>query len=323
VFRSRTRILALVASLMMAMGLQLVSALPASAAALTNVSWNISKPLPGDTSARYTWLFTAATTGTVATTTFTVPSGTAGASLTVTDVSGLPSGGTATLSGTTVTYTATATSVAAGTKCLIAIDGFTNTATPGTYTSQVTTNTSVPAVIDGPTTSGNSQILASNTTAVSVVIARSSTFADNLNSFQLLMDPSLAANGDQSSAVETLTIKSNAANGYQLNIKETALTDGLGHTIANLTSGMATATTTFTADKTGYNVTKTGVGTLGGALGTASSYAGYTTAGENFLTSTGPTNADTASVTHRVKIDYGQGAGTYTATVTYTLGETY
>jgi hypothetical protein len=323
VLSTRSKIFALVASLMMAMGLQLVSALPASAAALTNVSFNISKPMPGDTAARYTWLFTAATTGTVATTTFTVPAGTAGASLTVTDVAGLPTGGTAALSGTTVTYTATAASVASGTKCLIAIDGFTNTSTPGTYTSSVTTNTSVPAVIDGPTASANSQVLVNNATSVSVVIARSSTFADSLSSFQLLMDPALAANGDLTSPVETLTVKSNAANGYQLNIKSTALTDGLGHTIANVNAGMASASSTFNADKTGYMATKTGVGTLGGTLGTAGNYAGYTTAGENFLTAAGPTNVDTAAVTHRVKIDYGQGAGTYTSTVTYTLGETY
>jgi hypothetical protein len=308
---------------MMAMGLQLVSALPASAAAFTNVSWNISKPIPGDTAVRYTWLFTATTTGTVATATFTVPAGTTLSAPSVTDIAGLPSGGTVSLAGTTVTYTPTAASVAAGTKCLIAIDGFTNTATPGTYTSSVTTNTSVPAVIDGPTVSGNSQILVNNATTVSVVIARSSTFADSLSSFQLLMDPSLAANGDLTSPVETLTVKSNAANGYQLNVKATALTDGLGHTIANVNAGMASASSTFNADKTGYMATKTGVGTLGGTLGTAGNYAGYTTSGENFLTSAGPTNVDTASVTHRVKIDYGQGAGTYTSTVTYTLGETY
>lgn len=75
--------------------------------------------------------------------------------LSVPSVYGLPPGGTETLSGTTVTYAFTATAAAAGTPFLIAIDGFTNTATPGTYTSSVTTydNAATPAIVDGPTAS--------------------------------------------------------------------------------------------------------------------------------------------------------------------------
>src|SRR5207245_2494636 len=105
------RLRAALGILLVALGVQLAAALPASAATLTNVSWTESRPIPGDTGVRYTWLFTTATTATLSKVTFTVPSGTAGASLTVTDVSGMPSGGTATLSGTTVTYSFTAASV--------------------------------------------------------------------------------------------------------------------------------------------------------------------------------------------------------------------
>src|SRR5205814_5227206 len=138
----------------------------------------IPKPIPGDTSARYTWLSTTATTGTVATVTFTVPAGTALASPSVTDIAGIPSGGTVALAGTTVTYTLSApTSVSSGTKCLIAIDGLTNTPTTGTYTSNVTTHTNAPAVIHGPPTSGHSQALASTITAPSATLARPSPFA--------------------------------------------------------------------------------------------------------------------------------------------------
>ena len=35
--------------LLLALGIQLASALPANAAALTNVSWSVSRPIPGDT----------------------------------------------------------------------------------------------------------------------------------------------------------------------------------------------------------------------------------------------------------------------------------
>jgi hypothetical protein len=304
------------------MGLVLIAAAPASAAAFTNVSFNLSRPFPGDTAVRYTWLFTAATTGTVATATFTVPTGTAGASLTVTDIQGLPSGGTATLSGTTVTYTPTAASVAAGTKCLIAIDGFTNGSATASFQSAVTTNTSVPAVIDGPT---NAPAIALNagTTSASVIIARSSTFASSATSETLLLDP--AVNTDVSAPALTLTIKSNAASGYSLNVKATALNDTdvpTPNTISPLTSGVATATSTFTTDRWGYIATKTGVGVLQGAI-SGTNYAGYTTAGENLMVAAGPTATDTVVITNRVKIDNLQNANTYSSTVTYTMGETY
>jgi large repetitive protein len=309
-------------ALMGAMGLQLIAALPASAAGtLTGVSFNMSKPLPGDTSVRYTWLFTTATTGTVATATFTVPTGTAGASLTVTDIAGLPSGGTATLSGTTVTYTPTATSVASGTKCLIAIDGFTNGSVTASFQSAVTTNTSVPAAIDGPTNSTAISIN-DNATPATVIIARSSSFGTSANSESVLLDPSV--NTNVSAPALTLTIKSNAASGYTLNVKATSLSDTGApvNTIPPLTSGVATATSTFTSDHWGYIATKTGVGVLQGAV-SGTNYAGYTAAGENLMVAAGPTATDTVTITNRVQIDYAQDANTYSSTVTYTMGETY
>jgi hypothetical protein len=306
---------------MAATGLTLVAAAPASAAAFTNVSFNMSKPIPGDTAVRYTWLFTATTTGTVATATFTVPAGTTVTSPTVTDIAGLPSGGTVSLAGTTVTYTPTAASVAAGTKCLIAIDGFTNGTATASFVSAVTTNTSVPAVIDGPTNAPAIAMVA-NTTAASVIIARSSSFASTATSETLLLDPTI--NTDVSAAALTLTIKSNAASGYSLNVKATALTDtgGPPNTIAALTSGVATATSTFSVDRWGYSATKTGVGTLQGVV-SGTNYAGYTTAGENLMVAAAPTATDTVVITNRVRIDNLQDANTYSSTITYTMGETY
>jgi hypothetical protein len=61
----------------------------------------------------------------------------------------------------------------------------------------------------------------------------------------------------------------------------------------------------------------------GAGFNVSGNYVGYTTAGENAVVSAGPTNSDSIALTHRVKIDYGQGAGTYTSTITYTVAETY
>jgi hypothetical protein len=305
------------------LGLQVVAMVPASAAALTTVGWNISKPHPGDTAVRYTWTFTTATTGTIAKIDMTVPAGTAGAALTVADIYGVPAGGTIALVGTTVTYTlATPTSVSSGIKVLLAVDGFTNTSTTGTYTSNVTTSTSVPAAIDGPTASA-SVTIASNATTVTVVIARSTSFSDNLTGFTFPMDPGTANDMTQ---VEQLIVKSNAANGYTLNIKATALQTGAPvQTIPSVSTGIAVGVVSgsFTADRWGYAATITGTGLRQGAGLSAGSYVGYTTAGENAISAAGPTNTDTINLTHRVKIDFGQAAGTYNSTITYIVTPSY
>jgi hypothetical protein len=310
------------AAVVVAAALQLVAAAPSSAATLTTVGWNISKPHPGDTAVRYTWSFTTATAATLSKVTFTVPTGTAGASLTVVDAYGVPAGGTAALSGTTVTYTlASATSVAAAVKVLLAIDGFTNTATPGSYTSSVSTFNTTPAVVDGPTASA-AVSLVSNATTAAVEIARSTIFTDNLTSMNFPMDPVVATDVTRP---ETLTVKSNSATGYALSISATTLGDGLGNTVPAVTAGVATgiASASFTANRWGYTATETGSSTLQGALTTVGNYVGYTTAGDDMIVSTGPTNGDTISLTHRVKINYGQEAGTYNSTISYLVVPSY
>jgi hypothetical protein len=320
--RSPRFIRALLAALVAVLGLQMVTMGAASAAALTTVGFNVSRPQLGDTNVRYTWTFTTATTGTVATVTATVPSGTAGASLSVTDIYGIPSGGTVALSGTTVTYTLTTpTSVSSGVKVLIAVDGFTNTSTAGTYTSSIQTNTSVPAAIDGPTTSA-SITLSDNNTPASVVIARSTSFTNSATTQTLYVDPATATS---MTAPLTLTVKSNGASGYALNVKATTMADSQSDTIAAVSTGVATgvATGSFTANRWGYTMTKTGVGTLQGALATAGNYVGYTTAGENAVVASGVATTDTITLTNQVKVDFTQDAGSYTSTVTYLVTPTY
>jgi len=103
------------------------------------------------------------------------------------------------------------------------------------------------------------------------------------------------------------------------------LTGGATAVAIGATAGVATGVTTaaFPVDKWGYQMTRTGVGTLQGALATAGNYVGYTTIGENAIVSSGPTNLDTITITHRVKIDYARDAGTYDSVITYDVVETY
>jgi hypothetical protein len=303
-----------------------VAVAPASAAPLTSASWSISKAMPGDTGVRYTWSFTTATTATISKVTFSVPSGTAGASLTVADVYGVPSGGTATLSGTTVTYTfSTPTSVSAGIPVLLAIDGFTNTSTAGTYASEITTydNQATPAAVD-TASPGPSATIASNTTGVTVVIARSTYFSNDTSSFTMLMDP--GSNNDLTK-VANLVVKTNAGGGYALSMKATALTTGT-YTVPGVTSGVATgvASGSFTVNRWGFEIdalTGDAVGVRQSALATDGNYVGYTSGGETVVSASAPTNNDAVAVTNRVKIDYKQPAGTYSSTITYTVAPTY
>lgn len=319
------RRLGLLSALMTGMSLCVVTAPPAGAAALSGVGWDASKPNPSQTGVRYTWMFTTATTATLSRVDLGVLTTTAGTTLTVTDVYGLPAGGTATLSGTTVSYTlATPTSVSAGVKVLIAIDGFTNPTARSGSSTVTTYNNAAPAVaVD--TAASNSINFDDNTIVATVVIARSTTFTDSISSFRLLLDPSVASTSDVTAA-GTLTVKSNGANGYALDVQATTLAGTSGATVANATSGVATGvgTASFPSDRRGYTMTRSaGIGTLQGQLATAGNYVGYTAAGEDAVAATGPTNNDQFTITHRVKIDYGQAAGTYTSTITYTVTPSY
>jgi hypothetical protein len=324
--------LALAAALTMTVLQVLVMAPAGHAATLTAgiVNWSVSKAHPGDTAVRYTWAFETATTATLSKITFTVPDGTAG-TLTVADAYGVP-GGSATLdtgpSPDVVTYTITApVSVAAGVKVLIALDGFTNTATTGDYASTLTSydNQAIPAAVDIGTS--NTVSIADNTTDVTVVIARSTVFTNDTTGFDLVMDPSNDAYADQTKGV-TLAVKTNAGSGYALDVRADTLdnadaTRSITPVTSDLSTGIASAS--FTADRWGY-----AIGTIGGdAKGVRQGalvngdYVGYRTTNDRAVVATGPTNGDTITFTNRVKIDYLQPADTYRSTITYTVTPTY
>lgn len=303
-----------------------VPATAASAAALTSVGWSVSRPHPGDTAARYTWSFTTATSGSIKSVTMDVPAGTAGAALTVADAYGISAGGTANLAGTTVTYTMGApVAVAAGVTVMLALDGFTNTATPGSYASTVTTRDNGAATID--TAGSNSVAISNNSTAVTVKVARSTGFTLSSNAFTLPLDPSVPALADRNYAL-TITVATNAASGYNLDTRidhQLVGTANPGVNMSASSAGKATGYTggSFPVNTFGYNVAVTGTGAVSGAGFAGTGYVGYTVPGETVVTAAGPTNGDTVTVTNRAKVDFLAKADSYTGTVTYTVTPSY
>jgi hypothetical protein len=322
-FRRSTALLSVMA---LASTISVLMAPAASAATLTNTSWTVTNNQVSATPVSYDYSFKTATTGTIKTITFVVSGAGVGGSATPTIVKNYGIGaGTAARVGQTITYTVTgAVSISASIPIYVEFSGLTNSGTAGSYTTAITTNTNVPAVIDGPTNTSPVTLAASNT-AVTVTIAKSATFTIDTTAFTLAMDPSLPALADQSQTVG-LTVLTNANSGYTLTVGDsTGLKSSSTGTpvIAAVSAGKATSLAWPGADKFGYTVTATGA-TADGAF-SASKYAGYVAAGEQVASRANPTGgtADTISIINRVAIDYGAPAGDFTDTITYTMTPNY
>lgn len=306
--------------------LTLQPAAPARAAALTNVAWSVSNSQTSSTSAIYSWQFTPATTATLASVTLTVPTGTAGTPAIAANY-GIGAGSVG-MAGTTVTYTITTpASVASGTPIYIELSGFTNTGTAANYTSVITTVDGSGSVDTGTSAAVT---FGANTTAATVVVAKSMTVTNDTAAFTMLMDPGVSALADLNRSV-TLNVKTNAGNGYTLNVRAGLLTSG-GLTIPAISAGIGTgvATGSFTPNTFGYKMSATagnasGVTVQGAGLSVANNYVGYTVGGQNAAAATGPTGAsgDTFVLNNRVAINYDTPGGTYTSTITYTVTPSY
>lgn len=295
-------------------GTVMLAAQPASAATLTKVSWAVSNSQTGATGIVYSYSFTPATTGTVASVTMSVPAGTSGTP-SVGTFYGIGAG-TVSLTGTTITYAVTSpASLTAGLPVYIEVDGMTNTSTPNDYTSDVTTLDGSSATIDSGTS--QSVTFGSSTTAVNVTVAETLTFTNDTPSFNLAVDPTGPASSQQK--VVNLTVQTNAATGYTLSASDTTLQEtNHSHFVIPATSGGATL------DDPGFGVSSqltVGAGdgaTLQGNYA-SDTWAPYATSATPFVTSTGPTGntADTLTLTNGVAVDYTVPAGLYTDTITY------
>jgi hypothetical protein len=301
-----------------------LSVAPADAATLTNMSWSVSNNQVAASNVTYAYSFKTATAGTIAKITFAVSGAGLGGTPTITRAYGIGAG-TVARSTQTITYTVTSpVSVSAGIPIYIELGGLTNSSTSGTYTTTITTQTSVPATID--TGVSPSVTLAANNTAATISVAKSLTFTVDTTAFELDMDPSLAALADQTATVN-LTVQTNANSGYTLAVADNSTglqSSGTGNpTIAKVSTGKATSVAWPGAPSWGYTVSGTGA-TIDPAF-TGSKYAGYTSAGETIAThatSTGAT-ADTIAIANRFAINYAVPSGVYSDTVTYTVTPNY
>lgn len=320
--RRRVALAALVA---LVAGFFVVTAPSAHAAALTNVNWSVSNNQASAANVNYAYSFRTATAGTIKTITFAVSgAGLAGTPAIVSNY-GIPAG-TVARSGQTITYTVTtAVSISANVPIYVQFSGLTNPAAGG-YTTTITTQTSTPSTIDGPTAS-NTVTMGATNTAVTVQLAKSLTFTIDTTAFELDLDPSLPALADQTQNIG-LTVQTNANSGYTLVVNDLATglqSPAAGNpTIAKVSTGKATSLTWPGAPKWGYTVTATGA-TADGAFSGAK-YAGYVSgAGEQVASRPNATggSADTITIADRVAIDYTVPAATFTDTVTYTATPNY
>lgn len=313
-----------IAEVVVLLALLSLAAPQAFAGTLTNVSWSVSNSQTAKTAVTYALSFKTATAGTVKSVIMTVPGGTSG-TVAVGAVYGLGAG-TVALASNTITYTiTTAVSVAANIPIYLSFAGLANTTTAGSYTATVTTRTSAPATID----SGTSQSLTfgSSSTTPTVTVPQSLTFTNDALSLPFALDPSGPA--DSASQTVTLTVQTNAGSGYTLAAADTGLSrSGPAYTIPAVSSGPASAVSTFPTCGFGTSATLTSSGTDGAALaaGLASGqWVGYPSSPAGFLTASGPTGAtpDTLVLTDQVQADYSVPAGTYSDTITYVVTPSY
>lgn len=289
---------------------------------LDPVDWQVSNSQTGATAATYSWTFTTATSATLGKMTFTVPSGTALSSPTETVYGLSGTSYSVALSGTTVTLTITGGgTVPAGTNVAVVIDGFTNTTTAGTYTSTVSTfNTSGTAVDSG--VSKNSVTFGSSGTKATVVVAKSLQFTNDTPSF------TLAAFPDAGTVTHTvnLGVRTNAT-GYTLSACASSLKDTAGKTLPEASSlGASSLKNTFGV-RSALSPSPNSRAALQGAFATAGNYVGLRSCSSavNVSAATAATGntPDALALTYATSINYGQPAGTYTGTITYTATPTY
>lgn len=322
--RKRRWLRAMLAVATVTSGLLVASAPSASAAALTNMSWSVSNNQVSAANVTYAYSFKTATTGTIKTITFAVSGAGLGGTPTISRAFGIGAG-TVARAGQTITYTVTAAvSVSSGIPIYIELGGLTNTSTAGSYTTTITTQTSVPATIDNGTTAAVT--MAANNTAATVTIAKSLTFTVDTTAFELDMDPSLPALADQTATVG-LTVSTNANSGYTLTVGDSAAgmqSSSSGNpVITRASTGKATSVTWPGTSKFGYTVTGTGATVDPAFAGTK--YAGYVNAGEQIASRASATGGtpDTITINNRVAIDYSQPTGVYTDTIVYTVTPNY
>jgi hypothetical protein len=192
-----------------------------TSSAVTSPSWSASSTAVGATGTSYTYTFTTASLGLITSVTMTVPPGTGGTP-TLGTVSPEPIvDGTVALSGTTLTYSGISETLLADTAVSIQVDGLTNTATAGRYTSEIVTEEDSTAVDSGVTPA------VSFTGPLSLTSPGSLSWAVSLNGANQSIADAVA--GDQQLAVSDQT---GTGDGWDITVSATTFTNGM-HTLPN------------------------------------------------------------------------------------------
>jgi hypothetical protein len=298
-----------------------------AAGTLTKTSWSVSNSQTGKTAVTYAFAFTTATaSGTNLTSvTMSVPAGTAGTVATGV-VYGLGAG-TSTFASNLLTYTLTTPApLAANLPVYVAFTGLTNTTTSNSYTSTITTIKTGPTTVDSATTAA--VIFGPSSTGVTVTVAQTLTFTNNMPNFSLVIDPTSLNNSQTQVAI--LSVQTNAVGGYTLAASDTGLSRSVpAFSFTPVSAGPGTGVATFpTTAAWGCSATLSGAGTDGAALAaglTGGKFVGYPTTAANFLTTTGATGGtpDTLTITDQVGVDYTVPDGSYSDTITYVVTPTY
>jgi len=304
-------------------GFAILTSSSAFAGTLTKMSWTVSNSQTAKTGVTYAYAFTTSTSAALTKVTMTVPSGTGGTAA-VGTVYGLGAG-TASLAGTTLTYTITTpATVPANIPVYVSFTGLTNTSTAGTNTSTITTFVNTTAQDSGNT---GAVTFGSSSTSATVTVGQTLTFTNNTASFSLSTDPSQLNNVASQQVI--LTIQTNASAGYTLTIADLGLArTSPAFTIPAVSTGPTVGVSTFPSSGWGVSASLSTGGTDGAALASGLSggkWVGYPSSAANFLTTTGPTGAtpDTLTLTDQVGVDYTVPAGTYSDTITYTATPSY
>ncbi|MGH9018922.1 MAG: hypothetical protein ACRDY1_14320 [Acidimicrobiales bacterium] len=314
---------------------------PAPRTTLTAVTWSVSDAVSGATGVTYTWTFTTGSTATVAAVSMSLPTGTQGASLTVTAAYGIDgSGATAVFTGTVVVVTVPSQPVSSGDAVEVAVTGFTNPGvanppgTPLVSTSRVATYTPSGTPVDSGVS--NPVTFTADTTQVTVTVPESLQFTNSAPNVFITAVPGggtseeACSAGGASPCPVVLGVKTNAANGYTVSVEMPGGLAAGASTFpqASTVSGSSTlATGTFGADVTATSFSSAGTGTASlGAPYTGGLYLGYTTSTPAVLWSSTGTTGDTAdqvSLDNAANAGFSTPAGTYTGTIDYTANPNY
>jgi hypothetical protein len=282
---------------------------------LTNVSLAISSNLASATPVQYTLSLSTATSNALTSVTFSVPAGTTLTGATTTAYGAGADTASSALASNLVTETLTGgATIAAGTNVSFVVTGFTNTATPGAFTSTVTTLNAATAIDTG---TSNSNTVTTTGTAVTIEVPESVT---------VTVPPAFTivpiVGSTTTAAAEALSIASNAGNGFSAFACVT--TPFQTGTLVQLVQGSSTVVGPL-INSFGAFATSSGSGTLQGLWTTASNlthmlgYNSACTATNDGLVykDTLTTNGDTVNFTNGANIAATTGSGIYTGTITY------